>query len=232
MRVSINQPAFFPWLGYFHRIAISDKHVVLDHVQFEKNSYVNRNKIKTPNGGLWVTVPLITSGKFGDLAINKIEVANISSWQKKIIESVKQFYRKAPYFNDYFPFLEDTFYNHEWVQLNDLMKHLNQYFLQALDINTPIVYSTDMNVDGAKSDLVLKHCQALNCSTYISGPFGKDYLDKEAFSQNNIDVIYHEYQHPVYPQLHGDFIPNLSVVDLLMNCGTESKEILMLNTHQ
>lgn len=229
MKVSINQPAFFPWLGYFHRIAISDQHIVLDDVQFEKNSYVNRNRIKTQGDPLWLTVPLLTSGKFWDLAINKVEISHNSKWQKKIIESVRQFYRKSPYFNDYFPFLEDAFLNHEWILLNDLTKHLNNYFLQVLEINTPIIYSTDMQVEGAKSDLVLNLCKKVNCTTYISGPFGKDYLDKESFDTNGIDIYYHEYRHPVYPQLYTGFIPNLSVVDLLMNCGPESKNVLMLN---
>jgi hypothetical protein len=232
MKVSINQPAFFPWLGYFHRIAISDQHIVLDDVQFEKNSYVNRNRIKTQVDPLWLTVPLFTSGKFGDLAINKVEISHISKWQKKIIESVRQFYRKAPYFNDYFPFLEDTFINHEWVLLNDLIKHLNKYFLNALEINTPLIYSTNMQVEGAKSELVLNLCKKVNCTTYISGPFGKDYLDKESFDSNGIEIHYHEYSHPVYPQLYKGFTPNLSVVDLLMNCGSESKNILMLNSEK
>jgi hypothetical protein len=232
MKVSINQPAFFPWLGYFHRIAISDQHIVLDDVQFEKNSYVNRNRIKTQGEPLWLTVPLLTSGKFGDLAINKVEISHISKWQKKIIESVKQFYRKAPYFNDYFPFLEDAFIYHEWVLLNDLIKHLNKYFLNALEINTPLIYSTNMQVEGAKSELILNLCKKVNCTTYISGPFGKDYLDKESFDANGVDIYYHEYSHPVYPQLYKGFIPNLSVVDLLMNCGPESKNILMLNTEK
>jgi len=229
MKVSINQPAFFPWLGYFHRIAISDQHIVLDDVQFEKNSYVNRNRIKTQYEPLWLTVPLLTSGKFGNLAINKVEISHTSKWQKKIIESVRQFYRKSPYFIDYFPFLEDAFLSHEWILLNDLIKHLNKYFLNALEINTPLIYSTDMQVEGAKSELVLNLCKKVNCTTYISGPFGKDYLDKESFDTNGIDIYYHEYSHPVYPQLYTGFTPNLSVVDLLMNCGPESKNVLMSN---
>src|SRR5580700_5731203 len=99
MIVSINQPAFFPWLGYFHRIAISELHIVLDHVQFEKNSNVNRNKIRTGEDAKWLTVPVVTKGKFGDLAINKLEIANQEKWQRKITETIKQFYKKAPYFN-------------------------------------------------------------------------------------------------------------------------------------
>jgi WbqC-like protein family len=229
MKVSINQPAFFPWLGYYHRIAISDLHIVLDDVQFEKNSYVNRNKIKTQGDPLWLTVPLLTSGKFGNLAINKVEISQISNWKKKTIESVRQFYRKAPYFKDFFPYLEDVFLNYEWVYLNDLIKHLNKYFLDSLEINTPLINSSDIQVEGVKSELVLNLCKKVNCTTYISGPFGKNYLDKESFDSFGINICYHEYIHPQYPQLYSGFTPNLSIVDLLMNCGPDSRNILMSN---
>lgn len=228
MRISINQPAFIPWLGYFHRIAISDLHIVLDHVQFEKNSYTNRNKIKTKDGTLWLTVPLNTSGKFGDLAINKIEVANQIKWQKKITETIKQFYRKAPFFEQYFPFIEDAILNHEWIEFNALLKYLNGYFQKELDIQTPLVYSSEIKTEGTKSDLVFNLCKQYNTDTYISGPFGKDYLDHIKFEEAGIHVEYHEYAHPVYPQQYTSFVPYMSVIDLLFNCGKESNEILML----
>jgi hypothetical protein len=226
MNISINQPAFFPWLGYFHRIAISDIHVVLDDVQFEKNSYTNRNKIKTPDGTLWLTVPLITSGRFGDLAINKIEIVKGGKWEKKIVESVRQFYRKAPFFKEYFPFIEDTFLNHEWTLLNDLILHLNSYFLSVLEINTPIVYSAQLGTEGTKSDLVLNICKKMGCKTYISGPLGKNYINEESFAINDINITYHEYNHPEYKQLYSGFTPNLSIIDLIFNCGKESADIL------
>lgn len=227
MRVSINQPAFLPWLGYFHRIAVSDLHIVLDHVQFEKNSYTNRNKIKTCNDSIWLTVPVITSGRFGNIAINKIEISNQTKWQKKIIETVKQFYRKAPFFNDYFPFLEETILAHEWLLLIDLIKTLNKYFLEELSITTEIKYSSELNIPGTKSELVLNFCENVGCQTYISGPFGKDYLNKNAFEDKNINIVFHEYKHPQYVQIQSGFTPNLSIIDLLFNYGKQSKEILM-----
>jgi hypothetical protein len=228
MKVSINQPAFFPWLGYFHRIAISDLHIVLDHVQFEKNSFTNRNKIKTPDGTIWLTVPVNTSGKFGDLAIHKIEIANQIKWQKKITETIRQFYKKAPFFEQYFPFIEDTLLNHEWTAFSKLLRYLNNYFLKELDIHTPLVYSSEIDIEGTKSDLVLNLCKQYNTDTYISGPFGKDYLEHKKFEDTGIDIEYHEYSHPEYSQQYGDFTPYLSVIDLLFNCGNESKKILML----
>lgn len=228
MKISINQPAFIPWLGYLHRIAISDLHIVLDHVQFEKNSFTNRNKIKSADGTLWLTVPLITSGKFGDLAINKIEIASQIKWQKKIIGTIKQFYNKSPYFDQYFPYIEDTFVNREWIDFHSLLRYLNQYFLQELKIQTPIVYSSEIQVEGTKSDLVFNLCKLHGASTYISGPYGKSYLDQEKFNSADIRIEYHEYSHPEYLQQFKDFIPYMSIIDLLFNHGDESKKILML----
>src|SRR4051812_40502325 len=106
MLLSINQPAYLPWLGYFDRIARSDAHVVLDHVQFEKNSFTNRNKIAAANGPQWLTVPLLTKGKFGDLAINRIEIDNGQAWRKKHWASLSQVYCKAPHWQAYAPALE------------------------------------------------------------------------------------------------------------------------------
>jgi hypothetical protein len=226
MVLSINQPAFLPWLGYFHRIAISDLHIVLDHVQYEKNSYTNRNKIRTSEEALWLTVPVITSGHFGDLAINKIEISNQTRWKKKIIENIKQNYQKAPYFNRYFPFIEDAI-QRDWKDLNELLKVTNEYFLKELDITTPIVYSSDIECSGTKGDLVLNLCKMYNAAEYISGPFGKGYLDIKKFKENGINVTFHEYNHPVYSQVYDGFVFHLSIVDLLFNHGKDSKDILM-----
>jgi hypothetical protein len=225
MRVSINQPAFLPWLGYFHRIAKSDMHVVLDHVQFEKNSFVNRNKIKTNNGTLWLTVPLKTSGKFGDLAINKIEIFNDGKWQKKITESIKQFYKKAPFFADYFSGLEQIL-NKEYKLLNELLLETNTFFLKVLQIDTPIKYSSEMMITGAKNELVLNVCNAVGCTTYISGPLGKGYLQESDFADEHIEIVYHNFKHPEYVQLYDGFTPYLSVIDLLFNVGPESAELI------
>ncbi len=225
MIVSINQPAFVPWLGYFHRIMKSDLHIVLDHVQFEKNSFTNRNRIRTPDGSLWLTVPLKTSGKFGDLAINKVEIFNDGKWQKKITESVKQFYKKSPYFNLYFSEFE-----HILHQPYDLMceplQATNQYFLDHLHIDTPLQYSSKMQCTGAKADLVVNLCQQTGCTTYVSGPLGRNYLEEQKFEDLGIKVIYHDFNHPVYRQMHEPFIPYLSTLDLMFNEGPASGDIL------
>jgi len=225
MIVSINQPAYLPWLGYFHRIASSDVHVVLDHVQLEKNSFTNRNRIRTKDGSVMLTVPIATKGKFGDLKINECEIAQNSNWQKKHKNSLELNYRKAPYFDKYFPFFE-SIYDQPWSRLNDLISTINIFLLECLNIHVDIRYSSRLNAEGKKSDLVLNLCRELGAKTYLSGALGRDYLEEGKFNQYNISVRYHDYKHPTYDQLYREFQLNMSVIDLLFNHGEKSMKIL------
>ncbi len=228
MIVSINQPAYLPWLGYFDRIDASDIHIVLNHVQFEKNSFTNRNKIKTAQGATWLTVPLLTKGKFGGLAIQTIEIDNKSKWTKKHLTSIHQNYRKTPFFENYFSELEKI-YKQEWANLNQLVSKLNTLFLEWLKIDTKIIYSSDLKINSTKSKLVLDLCKKMKTTKYISGAVGKDYLETEVFIQNQIEVVFQNYQHPIYNQLYqskSSFEPYMSILDLLFNHGENSLEII------
>lgn len=227
MRVSINQPAYLPWLGYFNRIAISDIHVVLDQVQFEKNSAINRNKIRTGQGWSWLTVPVRTKGKFGELEICNLEIDNTSNWSEKHWKAICHSYGKTAYFEKYAADLEKI-YGRRWVRLFDLMDEINRYFIaQVLSLPTALRYGSAMQVDGKKSDLVLNICKELGATTYISGPFGRDYLDEEQFLSNDIQIEYHDYVHPVYPQHYQPFEPYMSTLDLIMNCGAGSRDVIL-----
>jgi len=226
MIVSINQPAYLPWLGYFHRIAISDAHIVLDHVQFEKNSFTNRNKIRTPEGWTWLTVPVKTAGKFGQLPINELEIVNEKNWAAKHWSSLRLNYAKAPYFEPHAKVFEGI-YTRPWLKLQDLMHETTMYLLDAFAISTPLHFSSQMSVEGKKSDLVLNLCQSLKATTYLSGPQGRDYLREEDFRARGIAVQYDDYHHPVYPQLHPGFEPYMSALDLLFNVGPASRKIIM-----
>ncbi|MFT4925439.1 MAG: hypothetical protein ACI8WB_001532 [Phenylobacterium sp.] len=226
MIISINQPAYLPWLGYFARIAQSDRHVVLDHVQFEKNSMVNRNKIKTAQGWCWLSVPLKTSGQFGDLAINTIEINSSQKWQKKHWNSLYFNYKKAPFFDLYAEQL-NACYQQPWHTLGDLLKWQLDFLLKALNISTPIIYSSAQDYQSSKSELVLDICQSNEATTYLSGPFGRDYLEKDQFAERGIEIAYQDYQHPCYQQAGGAFISHLSVFDLLCFYGPDSLAILL-----
>jgi len=223
--VSINQHAYLAWPGYFHRIAISDLHIVLDHVQFEKNSLVNRNKIRTKTGWCWLSVPVLTKGLFGRLEINRLEIVKNSPWEKKHWRSLVTNYSKAPYFEMYGGILQSA-YQKGHHRLNELVKEITTGILDALDIRTPILFSSEMNARGKKDELVLNLCREAGATTYISGPFGRNYLDEERFRDNGIRVFYHDYAPPTYPQVFPGFESSLSIVDLLFNCGPESRHIM------
>jgi hypothetical protein len=226
MRVSINQPAYLPWLGYFHRIAISDLHVVLDQVQFEKNSVTNRNKIRTAGGWNWLTVPVKTKGRFGALEINNLEIDNTTNWAGKHWKSICLNYGKAAFFKRYASFLE-SIYVHPCEQLTALTDSINNHFLrEVLGIPTPLLYGSELRPEGKKDELVLNICRQVGATTYISGPFGRDYLDEEKFRAAGISIEYHDYAHPEYRQYYQPFEPYLSTLDLIMNCGDESLDVM------
>ncbi|MCW5824481.1 MAG: WbqC family protein [Cyanobacteria bacterium TGS_CYA1] len=223
--VSISQPAYLPWLGYFARIAESDLHIVLDHVQLEKRSFTVRNRIRTANGWNWLTVPVKTKGKGFDLPINRIEIQNEKNWRNEHYQSIKHAYAKTRFFNEHKQFFE-SFYHQDWQMLFDLCREQTSYLLKAFEINTPIISSTQLNSNFFKDDLILDLCKKVECSTYISGPFGRDYICEKKFEDAGIKVIYHDYSHPVYKQRWEPFEPYMSAIDLLFNHGPVSKRIL------
>lgn len=229
--MSINQPAYLPWLGYFHRIAVSDLHIVLDDVQFEKNSFTNRNKIRTRDGWSWLTVPVKTSGRFGNLPIHRLEPVQESGWAAKHWKAIQLNYRRAEHFAAHQPFLADT-YTRNWPCLSGLMKAMNECLLARFDIATPLRFSSEIKVEGRKDELVLNLCKAVGATIYLSGPLGRNYLREELFKDAGIEVRYHDYRHPVYRQVYPGFEPGMCALDLLLNCGPHSREILMSDAMQ
>jgi hypothetical protein len=214
--VSIHQPAYLPWLGYFDKIARADLFIWLDNVQFQKNSFQNRNKIMTKDGPTWLTVPMRTSGALYETPLKDVEIDNSKNWRAKHLASIRMNYAKAPRFNDCFPALS-RFYEREWRTLDLLCFEMLGYFNTLLGVMTPIRRASDMGADGAKSDLVLDLCKKAGATTYLSGALGRDYLDLASFAKAGIAVEFQDYKHPAYRQTYPGFAPNLAVVDLLMN---------------
>jgi len=225
MIVSINQPAYLPWLGYFDRIARSDLHVVLDHVQFEKNSMTNRNQIRAGAEARMLTVPVRTAGRFGQLPINELEVANDTPWARKHWQAISQSYSKSAFFAAHAAFFEGV-YAQRWERLYPLLQRMTGYLLEQLGIRTRLVSSAELGVAGSKAELVVNLCRRVGATTYLSGPFGRDYLDPATFRAAGIDLAFHDYRHPEYAQRPGGFLPRLSVIDLLFNHGPGSLGIL------
>lgn len=215
MIVSINQPAYIPYLGYFDRIMKSDVHVVLDHVQFEKNSFTNRNKVLTRNGPVMLTIPV--QNKLGT-PINEIDIAG-HDWRKKHMMTIQQAYAKAPHAG----WLADFELLYTSFPAKRLMTEINCFtniFLRKWDIKTPMIHSSQRFSGaelGKKSDLVLNICKELGARVYLSGPLGRDYLNLYDFELAGIEVKFHEYIPAPYPQLNPGFIPYLSAIDALFN---------------
>lgn len=230
MTISINQPAYLPWLGYYHRMAQSDKFVFLDHVQFEKNSFINRNKIRVNNGSTWLTIPVKTSGQFGNLAINKLEVID-NGWRKKHLDSIRMNYARTPGFEKYYPELELVL-KENGSHLSPLLYQMNSLFMKWLGIKTDVIKSSDLDLQGTKSDLVLEICQKLNAERYFSGKLGADYLNLQTFKNEGVEVVFQDYNHPTYKQKYPDFEPYMSVIDLIMNHGSDSLNIILENNLQ
>lgn len=225
MILTAHQPVYLPWLGLFHKIALADKFVLFDDVQYVPRDWISRNQIKTQPGPLMLTVPVLTNGH-REKVIAEIEINNDIPWKRKHWKALLLAYQSAPYFKQYADFFEDL-YTKEWQLLADLNLHVLEWGLKTLNIQVPIERASAYSFQGTKSDLVMDMCVTCKADTYVFGALGADYADTQAFKDRGINVCFQSYQHPVYKQLHGDFVPYMSFVDLLFNEGYNAYDIIM-----
>jgi hypothetical protein len=226
MVVTIHQPEYLPWLGFFHKMAHCDVYVILDSVQFTKNNFQNRNRLTDQSGAVfWSTVPIRMGGHIGK-RIADMNIDNTQPWQRKTWARIMGAYSRHSYFSVFAPYLEPIF-TREYARLVDLNIDLIEFFRQQLTISIPMVRSSTMEVEGSRSELLLSICKKLGATTYLSGPSGRDYLDTTLFSNSGVAIDYHAFKHPTYsaPFFH----PYLSALDLLFNHGPKSREILGLS---
>ena len=227
MILTAHQPVYLPWLGLFHKIALSDTFVYFDQVQYLPKDWMNRNRIKSKNDSIWLTVPVLRKG-YRDLKTSEIKINNSIDWQKKHFSSIEFNYKKTPYYDKYIHFFENVF-SKKWDFLSELNEYMLRWFIDELGINVKFLKASDLNFEGIKSDLVLDMCKKLNADTYIFGTLGKDYADIQSFDENNIRLVFQEYIHPEYSQSNGNFISHLSIIDLLFNHGPKSLEMILSN---
>jgi hypothetical protein len=225
MILTAHQPVYLPWLGLFHKIALADVFVSFNRAQYLPKDWNNRNRIKTPQGPVWLTVPVLRKGYLGK-GINEIEINNAIPWRRKHWRSIQGNYRSAPCFNKYSDFFEDV-YQREWRFLSDLNENMLKWFLSTLGIKVQFLAASDYQFQGSKSDLVLNMCKQLGAGVYVFGALGKGYAKVEEFENVDIRTVFQEYHHPQYPQLYNSFISHLSIIDLLFNCGDSSLDVLM-----
>ena len=214
-----HQPEYLPYIGFFNKIMLADKFVFVDHIQFNKKSWQNRNKIRTKDGQQWITVPVLSKNKF-EQKINEVEIDNTERWRKKHLKSIILNYQKAPYFKEYIGFFEDI-YSRDWTKLSKLNIEIIKHLMKILDININTYNSSSLNLSGKKTDLLIDLCNALNADGYLSGSGGKGYINDTKFQKAGIKNLFREIKHPVYTQIYEPFISNMSVIDIIFNCGAE-----------
>ena len=219
MIISIHQPEHMPWLGFFYKMKHSELFVILDSVQYRKNYFQNRNQIVTNGKPNYITVTVPTPGHISS-TIDQMKLGQ-NDWRTGYLNKIKESYRKHPYFNIHFPEIEKIILE-DFEYLEDLNMELINYFRDFLGIETPLVYSKDLGIDTHKDNLVFDICKKLGADTYISGVFGREYLNLDQFKESNIKVVYNEYTKYEYSQYKlNDFIPYMSLLDIAMNHDSE-----------
>lgn len=221
MKLAIVQSNYIPWKGYFDLIRAVDTFMILDEVQFTKNDWRNRNRIKTQAGTQWLTIPVATSGRFGQ-SIAQTRVA--APWARAHWASVQQSYARATHFADYAPTVRELF---EQAADEALLGRVNAIFIHGichmLGIETPIVRAQDFASCGVRGDRVLSLCRSAGATHYLSGPAARAYMDVGAFQEAGIAVTFADYAgYPEYPQLHGAFDHAVTALDLLFNVGPDA----------
>lgn len=221
MIVGIHQPNYIPWIGFFHKMLSCDVFVLLDDVLCS-NKAERRNVIKGSNGEISLAIPILNKKAI----IKDIELNNQVNWKQKHLCSMQGCYAKSDYWELISPELLNM-YKHAGPKLVDFNLELIEFIRNYLDIKTPMVRSSELSgVHGKKNTKLVSVCNALGADTYLSGEGAKSYIDAESFQNSHINIVYQKFNHPVYPQRWGKFIKNLSILDLLFNCGPNAKQYL------
>ena len=215
MIVATHQPDYIPWLGLYYKMAHCDTFVYLDDVQFAKRGAHNFNDIKTPNGKLRLTIPV--SQTRGD-SINSVKVLYDLRWQEKHLKTIELAYKKTPYFNDIFPSIQSII-STEYPDLPSINYAINEYICGGFGIHPNIIRSSTLQISSNKEDRILDICEKIGATVYLSGNGARAYQDENHFQKRGIELQYLDYKPIVYPQRWGDFLPCMSVIDYIFNCG-------------
>ena len=222
-KIAILQSNYIPWRGYFDLIAAVDEFILFDDVQYTKNDWRNRNRIKTPEGAQWITIPV---GQGIGRRIRDVEL-NDNRWQEKHWKMLHANYKRAPHFAAVAAVLEPLWRGRSYTRLSDVNRVLIEAVCTYLGITTTIRASDEFILVEGRSERLVDLCLKTNAECYYSGPAAKKYLDDSLFQSNKIDVIWYDYNgYDEYPQLWGAFEPAVSILDLLFNCGKGSRRFL------
>ena len=218
MRVTIHQPQFLPWLGYLDKIDRADLFIVLDTVQFKKNEWQNRNRIRTADGWQWLTVPVLHD--FGQ-RVQDVRINPTAAWRDQHLRALHMHYARAPFRDRYLPELR-AIYSQPWTKLSELNLAVIQWLLQAYGIATPLRCASGMVARDEPTDRLIDLCRAVGAARYLAGPGADGYMDKPRFEASGTALEIQQFHHPVYPQVYEPFEPNLSAIDLLLCAGPDA----------
>ena len=223
MRIAIHQPHYLPWLGYLAKWAAADLFIFLDVVQYEKNGWQNRNRIKTPDGARWLTVPV--HARLGT-PIAEVVIDGSRAWPARHLRAIEQAYARAAWLPAYRADLAEL-YARPWTHLAPLATASALWLARSIGITTPVRLASELHVTSADATgRLVALCRAVSADTYLAGADGARYMDLGQFAAAGIGVLAQRYEHPVYPQIHGEFVPFLSALDLLLATGDQALAIL------
>jgi hypothetical protein len=223
--VTIHQPNYLPWLGFFAKAKRSDVFVILDTVEYSKNSVINRNKIRIKDGWCYLTIPV--EKKYHEALIKDVALPSDGKWQKNHWATIEANYGKAEFFTSHRDFFKGT-YEKDYRFLHEINTDIIKYLMECFRIHPQLVKASELGIDPSlkKTDLLLDILKKTGASKYLSGPSGKDYLEEGKFEKEGVSLEYFSYPHPEYKQRYQGFVPNLSAIDLLFNLGEKSAELL------
>ena len=221
MVVSVHQPNYIPWLGYFYKIQNSDIFVILDDVQFIRRGFIHRNRIKSPQGGSWLTVPVESKGNY-DCGINEIKIKNELDWKENHLRSIEMHYKRSDFFLDFYDVFKSCLMK-DYDKLSDLNIGIIKTICRLLNIKTEIILSSEFNINETGTERIISICKAVGADTYLSGSGGAKYQDEKMFKDHSIKLVYSDFTDKPYKQLWGDFLGGLSVIDYIFNCGYKTE---------
>jgi len=223
--VATHQPIFLPWSGLFHKALHADVLVLLDDVQFPQGrGWMSRNRLKSPQGELWLTVPVHRKGR-GKQRIRDVKLVDSQPWRRDHLQSIGQHYADAPYLRDYLPPITDIYHGRQRF-LSELNLAFIRLLRDGLGLGTTLLTQSELGVSGGKTQLLAEVCRAVGADSYVALCAAEKYIDPDVFRAAGIALDYLHYRPPLYPQLWGWGIYNLSALDLLLNCGPRSMAII------
>lgn len=225
MILAAHQPQYLAWPGYYHKMGSCDAWVYLDDVQFKKREFQNRNRIKSAQGEIWLSVPVLTKGR-REQRVRDVELDPTQAWAAEHMRSLELNYRKAPCFAEHEPFFR-SLYGKVWTRLAPLCRELDGYLRERWGIRSTLHEESKIGTEGVSTQRLVSLCKRLKADSYLSGQGGKGYLDERTFEAAGIKLIYQDFRCPQYPQRFGPFLPNLAAIDMLFNClGEECRALL------